>query len=719
MSILSQLIAAIYAAPPPGPSGSQTFSYLGSVESFTVPTGVTSLNINMWGAGGAAGGNGAGADSRGGPGGFLKFTTAVTPGEILSAQVGEGGNKTAFTGQHRRPGTGGGMTSIVRGDPFYNDVSLLLHMNGTNGSTTFTDTSLYAAPVSNNGTSAAISTTESKWDGSSLSIAANGYLRTPDSSVYDLTGDFTVEAWVYFNSASDQVGLLGGDSSGNLDFCFLSNQMVIGRINVSFDYGANFSRSAGVWYHVAWSRQNGRLRLFVDGVNIGSVDNNIGYVVTSSHLIIGASTSSDRRFNGYINDLRITNGTARYVTAFTPPTTSFPDPQDQYYDNNSLLLHLNGTDGSTTFTDNSSTPKTLTAVGSATITTSIKKFGTGSLSVPSSSDGITTSGLNLDTNFTIEGWVKPAISGSEKFMIVQGINLTNGFLISLTTSEIRWRSNGTTDISAAISESDWYHFAIVRNGSATNNVKVYVDGVQVVQGTYTNTIESAAGNLNIGACGAISSGFASYGYIDEFRITNGVARYTAEFNPPNREFANSNGIIGIVGAGAGGGGYGSNNTNSWGGAGGDTTANAGGAASVFATGGGAGTPTAGGAVGTPGVGLAGSYLQGGAGAGYDLGTQITGGWPNGGNAVDIDERGGGGGGGYYGGGGGGGQGTWGAGGGGGSSYTGAGVSAITHAKAAANTVAAPGNTETGYVAGVAEGGQNFNDGGNGLIYISW
>ena len=701
-------------------SSSVSLIYEGSIKQITVPANATSAVVRMWGGGGGSGGDGSSSGSKGGAGGFLKFTIpSVTPGETFAAQVGSGGLKGPSGGQNRRPGTGGGSTSLYRGDPFYKDVSLLLHMDGSTGSATFTDTSANAMSVTPfNG--AQISGTPSKFGNGSLSLSGSQWLEVPDSEAFDLSGDFTVEAWVYFNATTD-AALLGGDNTGNFDFAFVGNEIRLGRINTNWDSSAPFIRNTGIWYHVAWCRQYSTLRFFVDGQLKNSVPNTIAYSVTAANMVIGGSTNSERRLNGYINDLRITKGTARYIAAFTPPTAAFPDPLDRYYQNNSLLLHMNGTDGSTTFTDNSSTPKTLTAVGSATITTSIKKFGTGSLSIPSSSDGITTSGLNLDTNFTIEGWVKPAISGSEKFIIIQGINVTNGFLISLTTSEIRWRSNGTTDISAAISKSDWYHFAIVRNGSATNNVTIYIDGVQMVQGTYTNTIESAAGNLNIGACGAISSGFASYGYIDEFRITNGIARYTAAFNPPNREFANDNGIIAIVGAGGGGGGYGTSFQYSWGGSGGDTTANPGGDAlsPSFATGGGGGTQIAGGIVGTPGTGLNGSYLQGGAGAGYDLGTQSAGGWPNGGVAVQIDERGGGGGGGYYGGGGGGGQGTHGAGGGGGSSYIYSGATQITHTKSTPNVSTAPGNSEQGYIAGAAVGGYPNDNGGNGLIFIEY
>lgn len=174
--------------------------------------------------------------------------------------------------------------------------------------------------------------------------------------------------------------------------------------------------------------------------------------------------------------------------------------------------------------------------------------------------------------------------------------------------------------------------------------------------------------------------------------------------------------LGIAGGGGGAGGYGDGNSDSWGGSGGDTTANAG-ESNPYSNGGGAGSQSAGGTGGTPGPAGNGSSLQGGDGYGASLTT--LGGWPGGGNSSSVGEHGGGGGAGYYGGGGGGGGGTWGAGGGGGSSYTVGSATSVVHIKSAANDTSAPGTGETGYVAPVAVGGLNFTDAGNGLVYISW
>lgn len=703
-------------------SSSVSLIYEGSIKQITVPANATSAVVRMWGGGGGSGGDGSSSGSKGGAGGFLKFTIpSVTPGETFAAQVGSGGLKGPSGGQNRRPGTGGGSTSLYRGDPFYKDVSLLLHMDGSTGSATFTDTSANAMSVTPfNG--AQISGTPSKFGNGSLSLSGSQWLEVPDSQAFDLSGDFTVEAWVYFNATTD-AALLGGDNTGNFDFAFVGNEIRLGRINTNWDSSAPFIRNTGIWYHVAWCRQYSTLRFFVDGQLKNSVPNTIAYSVTAANMVIGGSTNSERRLNGYINDLRITKGTARYIAAFTPPTAAFPDPLDRYYQNNSLLLHMNGTNGSTTFTDNSSVPKTITANGGAQISTTQSKFGGSSLftgtsgnnflQIPASNDFIFGTG-----NFTVEGWFLPSGAGDERTFYIHGINTIGGLTLFVGTGGARFRANGTTDLVAGSSITTWTHIAFVRSG---NTRYIFINGALSNSDSLSfNVSDDVVTDIGASSQNA-SDSFKYYGYIDDLRITKGVARYTAAFNPPNREFANDNGIIAIVGAGGGGGGYGTSFQYSWGGSGGDTTANPGGDAlsPSFATGGGGGTQIAGGIVGTPGTGLNGSYLQGGAGAGYDLGTQSAGGWPNGGVAVQIDERGGGGGGGYYGGGGGGGQGTHGAGGGGGSSYIYSGATQITHTKSTPNVSTAPGNSEQGYIAGAAVGGYPNDNGGNGLIFIEY
>lgn len=495
-----------------------------------------------------------------------------------------------------------------------------------------------------------------------------------------------------------------------------------------------------------------------------------------------------------------------FASAASPPT------YDPYYANVSLLLHADGTNGSTSFPDNSPNPKTVTAADGASITTSIFKFGGGSGNFPGSARLALplTNDLVLDGDFTIECWLYQT-GTTRKVVIGSNLSVTNNQIqfnqAGLNTG--LYNGVGWQSLNLISSPTNTWIFMVYQRLGTT--ITIYQNGTSL--GTFTS---GSTYNFSSGAIGGLQNyaGDEWVGYIDDFRVTKGVARYTSNFTPPTEPFPNSgppvtsqtfsytgatqtftvptgvtlinvsmwggggasNNVsdgaaakggaggfvkftiavtpgesltvnvggkgsmpviqyrqpggaggmsallrsatyLGISGGGGGGGGYGNSNTNSWGGSGGGTTANSGGDASVYSTGGGGGTQSAGGTGGTPGPGQNGASLQGGNGSGSNLTT--LGGWPNGGNASTDQEHGGGGGGGYYGGGGGGGAGTWGAGGGGGSSYTDPAATSVTHIKSAANDNSAPGTAETGYVTGVALGGFQTTNPGNGLVYISW
>jgi hypothetical protein len=88
----------------------------------------------------------------------------------------------------------------------------------------------------------------------------------------------------------------------------------------------SWSPSTGQWYHIAVSRDGSNLRVYIDGVQQGSTvtESNNG----SSTARVGVGVNPDgliQPLNGYIDDLRITKGVARYTANFTPPAQAFPD----------------------------------------------------------------------------------------------------------------------------------------------------------------------------------------------------------------------------------------------------------------------------------------------------------------------------------------------------------------------------------------------------------
>ena len=229
------------------------------------------------------------------------------------------------------------------------------------------------------------------------------------------------------------------------------------------------------------------------------------------------------------------------------------DATNDYYTNKSVttidsntlvLISSHTTNGSTVFTDLSSTGYAVTSTNVSHSTTK-KKFGTTSMkftgnggSSPASHVQIAhTDAFDLPGDFTIEFWFNTVSSDHSG----NGGSLVTKHQPAVTTTQIGFRdsSNGQLMIQAhghnglfgptGLHDGNWHHVAWVRNGTGTNNIKCYVDGNQELQ--YTSTEPwfkaSATGSLNLGSYG--SSEFYG-GYMDEFRMSD-VARYTGNFTP--------------------------------------------------------------------------------------------------------------------------------------------------------------------------------------------
>ena len=220
--------------------------------------------------------------------------------------------------------------SVAATDTNINEVSLLLHGNGTNGSTTITDSSLTPKTVTAVG-NAQISTAQSKFGGASIAFDGNGdYLTVPDSPDWDVNGNYTLEFWARIpeqSTAGYTLAYLGtnsiGGSSGFAIGHYLGNLAV--RLNGSSIVSSTTPITINTWQHIAIVWAGATLKGYVNGVEVlsGSSAN----TTTTTNLRIGNGEDLDpnRWFNGYIDDLRITKGVARYTANFTPPTLPFPD----------------------------------------------------------------------------------------------------------------------------------------------------------------------------------------------------------------------------------------------------------------------------------------------------------------------------------------------------------------------------------------------------------
>jgi len=224
-------------------------------------------------------------------------------------------------------GGGGG------GDPNFANVSSLLHFDGTNGSTTFTDQKSISWTAVGD---AQLATDVAKFGTAALKLDGTGdYAEASSPAGFDFgTGDFTIEGWVHPDSTSTN-WLCSAIDAGAGGWALSGRHASFGNVLRFYSYvraaGYNGSTvvTTGAWHHVAATRASGTLRVFLDGaleITLAGFTDNFPAPVRAR---IGSTpqTTSGQQISAAcrIDDLRVTKGVARYTAAFTPPTEAFPD----------------------------------------------------------------------------------------------------------------------------------------------------------------------------------------------------------------------------------------------------------------------------------------------------------------------------------------------------------------------------------------------------------
>lgn len=231
---------------------------------------------------------------------------------------------------------GGGAT-----DPLYASVALLLHCDGSNGGTTFTDNS--PTPKTVTPTACTTSTAQAKFGISSAlfpQASSTQKLTIPHSADLAPTGDFCVEMWVRLGAAAAQRALIWKSvSTGHTTYamrltttntvqCFASNAAGSAfQINMT---GTTAVNTSGTWQHIAFDRNGSNYRLFIQGVLDTSASSaGAGYVNAAHSVTIGNVTDNTLPIgtggnDSYIDDIRITTA-SRYTSNFTPPSSPFPN----------------------------------------------------------------------------------------------------------------------------------------------------------------------------------------------------------------------------------------------------------------------------------------------------------------------------------------------------------------------------------------------------------
>jgi hypothetical protein len=364
------------------------------------------------------------------------------------------------------------------------------------------------------------------------------YLDAGSNAAFQMgTGDFTYECWVYHTSVSGQQTYFSDQFGNQAGVYFFKNTSNFPGVYYSSQIAtSSIAVTAGQWYHLVASRASGTLKIFVNGVQGASVSDTTN--LTQQTQFIGGDTGSGSML-GYISNARIVKGTAVYTTNFTPPIVPLTAIA-----NTSLL-----TCQSYNFKDNSTNNFTITRNGDASISSrgpfTETETENNSMYFDGTGDGLVGPTSNLfdfgSGNFTIEFWANiPSTSGNGFFVsvweTVGGSDANSSWLIRLNNNGtlITHLTQGTGTFNTLTSEqlttNTWFHCAYTRNG---NTIYLFINGVLSQSASVSGSMNTVVRPLRVGYQ---NGGNPLTGYIDDLRITKGVARYTSNFTPPSEPF---------------------------------------------------------------------------------------------------------------------------------------------------------------------------------------
>jgi hypothetical protein len=368
------------------------------------------------------------------------------------------------------------------------------------------------------------------YGGSGYFDGTGDYLRATGAALALSTNDFTLECWFYLPTSYSPAlndSLFASDTTPGYQISWSTNGFVF-----MPDGGTRLLNTSlittdikGAWHHLAYCRQGSTLYGFLDGQLIGtSTDSAVNINFTNDTVDIGVNRGGTGYIQAWISNLRIVSGTAVYTSAFTPPTAP--------------LTAISGTSLLTNFTNggiiDSAALNVAETVGNAQVSTSVKKYGSGSYYFDGTGDWCTIIDkpeLRFGTGaFTVDFWLYLGATGAARGIIGKGTAST-GWLISTNSSNNVVFTYGSSTITSTgvLSGSTWYFITVVRQSTGSNQTKIYINGIN----DGTGTVSTDFNQTNIMYVGADRTGGAALnGYISDLRLTKGVARYTANFTPP-------------------------------------------------------------------------------------------------------------------------------------------------------------------------------------------
>lgn len=372
--------------------------------------------------------------------------------------------------------------------------------------------------------------------GSALFDGSGDYLQIADNADFDLPGEFAYEFWLYRTGSTSGTyqAILGSNGSGSNGLTFYITQSN-GALNI-FQSSFIISGSAGditndSWHHVLLMRDSSNLlQLFIDGDRVSSSTNNTTFTdnTAGGGTRIGYDISANGYFKGFLSDIRLVKGSTggyssgAYITVPTAPLTAVT--------NTKLLLKMTNAK----VFDASQSRRLMSFAGDAdspVASSGQQHFGENTIFFDGTGDYIVMDqpieGLEDHTH---EAWVYPTAGHStlKSFFSsapdLSGGGDNSGAGITVGEDQAFGPNNQGGGMSIAfnphVPDNEWSHVVLQRQSGAHS---LYRNGV--LQGTSSTAVNFDTDYLRMASRYKNTTAYMFGGYIHDFRISKGLARY--------------------------------------------------------------------------------------------------------------------------------------------------------------------------------------------------
>jgi hypothetical protein len=435
-------------------------------------------------------------------------------------------------------------------------VELLLNLNGSNGSTTFTDSSSNSRSITLQTGSPSLNTTTKKYGSASLSINS-GSIGNESYIISDLSNmDWSIEFWIYRPTATAAYeGLVylanstGVDNNSGVNIHLYTSNDIYFNNNGTGAVTSSCNVSSGTWHHVVCAQDSKYKKVYFNGILVGVAEQPTPAGPYKLRLGRSYGFWASSASSAYIDDFKLVRGKCAYYQDFVVPSAEATTSTTAATQGTTvLLLKGNGTNNGTTFTDDGHKALTATRNGNTITSTTEYKYGTASIYFDGTGDYLSYStgkdNFNfLNSNFTIECWIRPSNVTGARVIFSKRANTGTygGFIFQCNGNKLNIlaTNNGSSwginlDSTSTLSTNTWYHVAVTR---LYDTFKIFIDGnLEGSQTIEDFIISTNTDNVVIGAGGA-TGGQEFFGYIDDLRIVRGASLYNTNFTPPTSQLA--------------------------------------------------------------------------------------------------------------------------------------------------------------------------------------